>query len=319
MNLQDYLKSNGTTDTLQRVIHTVTEACIDIAYTVSKGALAGILGAADNINVQGEDQKKLDVLSNTILKEALIAINDVRAIASEEEETAVEGCSRGGYVVAFDPLDGSSNIDINGQIGTIFTILPALDNPENIEHHFLQKGDQQVSAGYVLYGPSTVLVLCCQKKVAVFTLCPDKKRFILVEDGLSVPSQTTDFSINMSNKRFWSSSFNGYIDGLLAGETGPRGKRFNMRWNGAMVGDVHRVLSQGGIFMYPNDTKNPNQPAKLRLLYEANPMALIAKYAGAKACTDKHDILDVQPQELHQRVAVIMGSREEVDYCLSVL
>jgi len=319
MNLQEYLNASNAPGSLQNVINTVAGACIDIAYTVSKGALAGILGAADNINVQGEDQKKLDVLSNTILKEALINISEIRAIASEEEEEAVEGNHAGRYVVAFDPLDGSSNIDINGQIGTIFTLLPTIEKADNIEQHFLQKGTQQAAAGYVLYGPSTVLVLCCQKEVALFTLCPDTKQFVLVEDGISVPTQTTDFSINMSNKRFWSSSFNAYIDELLAGETGPRGKRFNMRWNGAMVGDVHRVLSQGGIFMYPNDTKKPDQPAKLRLLYEANPMALIAQCSGAKACTDKQDILDVQPTGLHQRVAVILGSKEEVEYCLSVL
>lgn len=319
MILNAYLTQQNVPEALRQVIETTTSACIDIAYTVAKGALAGIHGVADNINVQGEDQKKLDVLSNDILKQALTDINTVRAIASEEEATEVEGSPHGEYVVAFDPLDGSSNIDINGQIGTIFTILPVSNESSSLESHFLQPGRNQVCAGYVLYGASTVLMLCVNGAVSAFTLCPDTKAFIQTEDNLSVPEQTTDFSVNMANKRFWSVGFNSYIDQLLKGEVGERGKRFNMRWNGAMVGDVHRVLSQGGIFMYPSDTKNPKQPAKLRLLYEANPMALIATCANALASSETENILDIMPDELHQRVPVILGSKQEVEHCLSLI
>jgi fructose-1,6-bisphosphatase I len=244
----------------------------------------------------------------------------VAALASEEEDTVVAANPNGKYVVAFDPLDGSSNIDINGQIGTIFSIYRSLDSvPHHSELQFNQQGKQQVCAGYVLYGPSTLLAITTGKATRCFTLDSTQGTFLLTADNIQIVNDTQEFAINMSNSRFWNEDMRCYIRDLILGETGPRGKRYNMRWNAAMVGDVHRVLTRGGIFLYPSDNRNAKQPAKLRLLYEANPMALLIENAGGKAWSEQQRILEIQQQQLHERVAVILGSANEVDECLGYL
>ena len=305
---------------LLSVIDSILAAAKTIAGQVARGSLAGVLGATENENVQGETQKKLDVIANDILKQALCSNANVCAIASEEEDTSVVAHTQGRYLVAFDPLDGSSNIDINGQIGTIFSVLPAQAQlAAGDEAQFFQPGSQQVCAGYILYGAACLLVLTTGKTALCFTLEPATQEFVLTQDALRIPAATQEFAINMANQRFWSANVNRYIAELLQGETGVRGKRFNMRWNAAMVGDVHRVLMRGGIFLYPSDSRNAQQSAKLRLLYEANPMALLIAAAGGKAMTESGAILSVQPDSLHQRVPVILGSADEVACCVTHL
>jgi len=314
------LQNDGAKPELTTVIHTLLDASKEIAALVNHGALAGILGSTTDENIQGETQKKLDVIANQLMKDALLNNIQVRAIASEEEDDVVAGNKNGAYIVAFDPLDGSSNIDINGQIGTIFTIYKARkDVAADSELQFRQHGSQQVCAGYVLYGASTLLVITTGGPTRCFTLDAKSKHFLLTTAELQIPTDTQEFSVNMANQRFWSAPFKRYIDDLIIGEVGVRAKRFNMRWNAAMVGDVHRVLIRGGIFMYPSDNRNAQQPAKLRLLYEANPMAMLVEHAGGKAFNETQRILDIEPETLHQRVAVIMGSANEVDTCLKYL
>ncbi|MER2491348.1 class 1 fructose-bisphosphatase [Catenovulum sediminis] len=310
------LRSDQVDLELLMLIRTVLAGCKEISFRVSQGALGGVLGSTLDENIQGEQQKKLDVIANQLLKSMLLNDTNVRAIASEEEDSIVAAHEDGKYLVAFDPLDGSSNIDINGQIGTIFTILPAIkelsaDDPKQFE----QSGRNQLAAGYVLYGPSTMLVLTTGSKTRCFTLDRTHGGFLLTNDEVSVPLQTQEFSINMANSRFWFEPTKFYINDLLQGESGIRKKRFNMRWNAAMVGDIHRVLTRGGIFLYPEDKRDPAKPAKLRLLYEAMPMAMLVENAGGKASTGLQDILDITPDGLHQRVPVIMGSSDEVERC----
>lgn len=319
-NLLDVLRSDDVETDLIQVIETIINASKEIAFRVRQGALAGVLGSSQDENIQGETQKHLDIISNQLLKDLLLACAPVAALASEEEDTVVAANAAGKYVVAFDPLDGSSNIDINGQIGTIFSIYRALDSiPHHSELQFHQQGSQQVCAGYVLYGPSTLLAITSGKSTRCFTLDSTQGTFLLTSDNIQIAKDTQEFAINMSNSRFWNEAMRGYVNDLILGETGPRGKRYNMRWNAAMVGDVHRVLTRGGIFLYPSDNRNAKQPAKLRLLYEANPMAMLIENAGGKACSETQRILDIQPQQLHERVAVILGSANEVSECLSYL
>ena len=278
--------------------------------------MAGVLGSAGAENIQGETQKKLDVVSNDILKQALLDSGTVRALASEEEETIVAGNNSGRYLVAFDPLDGSSNIDINSMVGTIFSIFAAPATDSVSEQDFLQPGRQQLAAGYVLYGPSVMLVLTLGDGVQMYTLDQQQNQFILTVDKVSIDEDTREFAINMSNQRFWAKPMQQYISDLLAGENGPRGKNFNMRWVAAMVADVHRILCRGGLFTYPWDQREPDKPGKLRLMYEANPMGMLVEQAGGAAYTDKGPILDIQPEKIHQRVPVILGSANEVKTCL---
>jgi fructose-1,6-bisphosphatase I len=319
-NLLNVLRDDDVDPALMQVIETIIDASKEIAFRVRQGALAGVLGSSQDENIQGETQKHLDIISNQLLKDLLLACAPVAAIASEEEDTVVAANPSGQYVVAFDPLDGSSNIDINGQIGTIFSIYSILHSvPYDSELQFNQQGSQQVCAGYVLYGPSTLLAVTTGKITRCFTLDSTNGNFLLTADDIQIAKDTQEFAINMSNSRFWNENMRCYIEDLILGEIGPRQKRFNMRWNAAMVGDVHRVLTRGGIFLYPSDNRNAKQPAKLRLLYEANPMAMLIENAGGKARSETQRILDIQPQQLHERVAVILGSANEVDECLSYL
>lgn len=313
--LAQALAEKAVPESLTHLINTLATTSISISQAVRRGALAGVLGTTDHENVQGETQKKLDVITNDMLKEALAAAGNVRALASEEEDEPVIVNDSGDFLVCFDPLDGSSNIDINSLVGTIFSVLPAPAGAVS-EQSFLQSGRHQVAAGYVLYGAATMLALTTGKGTQLFTLDTDSNEFVLTQDKVNIAADTAEFAINMSNQRFWESPMQRYIDDLLQGKNGPRGKSFNMRWIAAMVGDVHRVLCRGGIFTYPTDCKNPNKPYKLRLMYEANPMAMLVEQAGGSASTGYQNILDIAPEAIHQRVAVILGSSNEVATCL---
>lgn len=301
------------------LIEVVARACKAIGHAVGKGALGGVLGALESENVQGEVQKKLDVMSNDILLEANEWGGHLAAMASEEMETIHPIPNRypkGEYLLLFDPLDGSSNIDVNVSIGTIFSVLkaPQKEGGQAVtEADFLQPGSSQVVAGYAVYGPQTMLVLTVGAGVAVFTLDREQGAWVLTNDNLQIPADTKEFSINMSNMRHWDTPVKRYIDDCLAGEEGPLAKNYNMRWIASMVADVHRLLTRGGIFMYPWDKREPNKPGKLRLMYEANPMSFIVEQAGGRAITGTERIMDIQPDQLHQRVSVVLGSRNEVD------
>jgi len=300
---------------LRLLIETVARACKAISTRVSKGALAGVLGAAGTDNVQGEAQKKLDVISNEILLEANEWGGNLAALASEEMELPhpiPTHYPRGEYLLLFDPLDGSSNIDVNISVGTIFSVLrcPA-GRAETGAQAFMQPGTAQVAAGFAVYGPTTQLVLTLGDGTHGFTLDRETYTFVLTHPDLRIPEETQEFAINVSNMRRWEPPVKRYIDECLAGKDGPRGKDFNMRWVASMVADVYRILSRGGIFMYPRDAKN--RDGRLRLMYEANPMALIVEQAGGAATDGRTRILELQPQKLHQRVAVILGSKNEVE------
>jgi len=312
------LNKDNVDPQLISLINTLMVACKEISFRLHQGELAGILGSSLDENIQGETQKKLDIISNQLIKDILLESGLVRAIASEEEDTIVAGSPNGRYLVCFDPLDGSSNIDINSLVGTIFSIMEVPKGQEGAnEAMFLQPGTAQVAAGYVLYGASTQLALTTGDGVRLFTLDNTIGEFLLTQEKMSITEDTAEFAINMSNQRFWQPAMQTYIDDLLAGKTGSRDKDFNMRWIAAMVGDVHRVLCRGGIFAYPTDTKKAEQPNKLRLMYEANPMSFLVEQAGGISSTGYERIMTLQPTEIHQRVAVVLGSKNEVNTCLS--
>ena len=301
---------------LRQLVAVVARACTSISIAVSKGALGGVLGDAGTGNVQGEAQKKLDVISNEILLEANAWGGHLAACASEEMDHCQPVPSEyplGDFLLLFDPLDGSSKIDVNVSVGTIFSVLRA---PQGVEkpgdEHFLQPGTQQVAAGYCIYGPSTMLILTVGHGTHAFTLDRETGEFVLTQRGMQVPADTKEFAINMSNQRHWEAPMQGYVADLLAGKEGVRGKDFNMRWIASMVADVHRILTRGGIFIYPWDKKDPSKAGKLRLMYEANPMALLVEQAGGAATNGRERILDIAPTQLHQRVPVFLGSKNEV-------
>jgi fructose-1,6-bisphosphatase I len=267
--------------------------------------------------VQGEIQKKLDIISNEILLQANEWGGHLAAMASEEMESfhpIPNRYPKGEYLLLFDPLDGSSNIDVNVTIGTIFSVLKAPEGmQEPSEQDFLQAGTKQVAAGYAVYGPQTMLVLTTGNGVNCFTLDREMGSWVMTQRDIKIPVDTAEYAINASNARHWFPPVRRYIDELEQGKVGPRGKNFNMRWIASMVADVHRILNRGGIFMYPADARDPDKPGKLRLMYEANPMSLIIEQAGGAATDGHHRILDIQPTGLHQRVAVFLGSKNEVE------
>lgn len=313
--LANYLDAHTKDPALSDVITTVTEVGKTISGLLKKGALADILGEAGNQNVQGEEQKKLDVLANDLLLDALANNTHCAGVASEELDDATPANADGSLLVLFDPLDGSSNIDINMAVGTIFSILPYERQGQNIENSdFLQAGNQQLAAGYLLYGTSTVLALTIADNVVMFSLDPDSGDYILINDHVQIAADTSEYAINASNYRYWLAPMQQYIDELIAGKTGVRGRDFNTRWVAAMVGDVHRILCRGGLFTYPFDTKYPNKAGKLRLMYEANPMSLLIERAGGAATDAINRILDIEPTDIHQRVPVVLGSKNEVNY-----
>ena len=304
---------------LRLLIETIARACKAISTRVNKGALADGHGSTENTNIQGEVQKKLDVLSNEILLEANEWGGNLAALASEEMEDprpTPTHYPRGEYLLLFDPLDGSSNIDVNISVGTIFSVLRCPKNGDGSfcepnEKAFLQPGRHPVAAGFAVYGPTTVFVITVGEGVYAFTLDRETYTFVLTHPDIRIPEDTQEFAINMSNQRRWEPPVQRYIDECLKGKDGPRGKDFNMRWVASMVADVFRVLSRGGIFMYPRDAKNKD--GRLRLMYEANPMAMIVEQAGGAATDGRTPILDLQPRALHQRVAVVLGSKNEVE------
>ncbi|WAL81457.1 class 1 fructose-bisphosphatase [Pandoraea sp. XJJ-1] len=302
---------------LRLLIEVVARACKSISHAVSKGALGGVLGSAGSENVQGEVQKKLDVISNEIMLEANEWGGHLAAMASEEMEDVFHIPNRypqGEYLLMFDPLDGSSNIDVNVSIGTIFSVLRCPDGvTDPTEKDFLQPGTQQVAAGYAVYGPQTVLVLTTGHGVNCFTLDREMGSWVLTQEGMRIPEDTKEFAINMSNERHWHAPVQRYINELLQGKEGVRGKDFNMRWIASMVADVHRILTRGGVFMYPADKRDPDKPGKLRIMYEANPMSFLVEQAGGAATNGVQRILEIQPQKLHERVAVFLGSKHEVE------
>ena len=309
---------NATGD-FTSLLNDIVTACKVISNAVNHGALIGVLGSAESENVQGETQKKLDIITNDVFLKSNEWAGHLAGMASEEMEDVYhipKQYPRGKYLLVFDPLDGSSNIDVNVSVGTIFSILRCPDGVENpTEKDFLQPGVEQVCAGYALYGPSTMMVLTTGNGVNGFTLDQNIGEFILSHPGMTIPASTQEFAINASNMRFWEAPVKRYIDECLAGTTGERDKDFNMRWIASMVAEVHRILTRGGIFLYPLDSKMmaKDQGGKLRLLYEANPMSFIVEQAGGKSSTGRERILEIQPENLHQRVPVILGSKEEVE------
>jgi fructose-1,6-bisphosphatase I / sedoheptulose-1,7-bisphosphatase len=293
----------------------VAAAVKAISAMTAKGALAGVLGSLDTENVQGEVQKKLDVLSNTAFVNTFQMGGLVAGLASEEmnDPITVPGKEHGGFLAVFDPLDGSSNIDVNVSVGSIFSILRAPKNRAPALSDYLQPGREQLAAGYAVYGPSTMLVLTVGKGTHGFTLDREVGNFILTHPNITVPADTSEFAINTSNERFWEPPVQRYVAECKAGKTDVRGRDFNMRWIASMVAEVHRILMRGGIFMYPKDTKDLSKPGRLRLMYEANPMGMVIEQAGGLSSTGRMRILDVQPDTIHQRIPVILGSRNEVE------
>lgn len=307
----------GASGDFTSLLNDVVTACKVISNAVNKGALIGVLGSAGSENVQGETQKKLDIITNEVMIKSNEWAGHLAAMASEEMDDIypIPGeYPKGKYLLVFDPLDGSSNIDVNISVGTIFSILRA---PEGVSNpsakDFLQKGTEQVCAGFALYGPSTMMVLTTGNGVNGFTLDTSVGEFVLTHPNMTIPADTREFAINASNSRFWEAPIQRYVEECLAGKTGPREQDFNMRWVASMVAEVYRILTRGGVFMYPRDTKDPGKPGKLRLMYEANPMSFIIEQAGGASHTGYERIMDMNPEDLHQRVPVILGSKNEVE------
>ncbi|MDG5974604.1 inositol phosphatase/fructose-1,6-bisphosphatase [Hydrogenophaga taeniospiralis CCUG 15921] len=316
----------GASGDFNALLLDVALACKAIARTVAFGELGSMLGqpapdVTTSINVQGEEQKKLDVISNEYFTQMTEWGGHLAGMASEEMDHPYQipaTMQRGKYMLVFDPLDGSSNIDVNVTVGSIFSVLrapqDAIDSGRDVvAADFLQPGTQQLAAGYALYGPTTMLVLTVGNGVAGFTLDPNLGQFMLTHPNLQIPEDTHEFAINASNSRFWETPVKRYVDECLAGKTGARGKDFNMRWIASMVAEAHRILMRGGVFMYPRDTKDPSKNGRLRLLYEANPVGMIIEQAGGRASTGREPMLTVKPTALHQRIGFVFGSKNEVE------
>jgi fructose-1,6-bisphosphatase I len=302
--------------TFTLLLNNIVTACKQISHRVNRGALIGVLGSAGTENVQGEVQKKLDIITHDIMVSALDWAGHLGGMASEEISDPIKipnHYPKGKYLVVFDPLDGSSNIDINLTVGTIFSILRCREGVEPETEDFLRKGNEQVCAGFVLYGPATMMVLTTGNGVNGFTLDPDIGEFILTHTNMRIPEETAEFAINMSNQRFWEPAVQHYVNDCVAGKDGPRGKDFNMRWIASLVADVYRILTRGGVFLYPKDIRDPSKPGRLRLMYEANPMAFIIEQAGGLCSTGREPILNIKPDSIHQRVPLVFGSKAEVE------
>lgn len=306
----------GASGTFSLLLNDIVTACKKISHIVNQGDLIGMLGNADSENVQGEVQKKLDIISNEIMVDSLCWNGHLAGMASEEEDDLIQipkQYPKGKYLALFDPLDGSSNIDLNLTVGSIFSILRCREGIEPEIADFLQKGTQQVCAGFVLYGPSTIMVLTTGHGVNGFTLDQEVGEFYLTHPDMRIPDDCSEFAINMSNQRFWEPAVKRYIDECIQGKEGCRNKDFNMRWIASLVAEVYRILTRGGVFMYPCDNKDTSKPGRLRLMYEANPMAFIVEQAGGACSTGRERIMDVKPEDIHQRVPLILGSKNEVE------
>ena len=319
IHLEQYLKTakpkgNSIPAGLQELLLAVAHTCTTLSNEVAQGALVGLLGSAGTGNVQGEVQQKLDVIANDLLIEGVQGCTALAGLASEEMELPMPVQGTGNYLLLFDPLDGSSNIDVNVSIGTIFSVLQKQNPNAALQNSdFLLSGRHQAAAGYVVYGPQTTMALTLGDGVVMFTLDKTIGQFILIKDRVEISPATKEFAINMSNMRHWAQPVRRYVQECLEGATGVRKKDFNMRWIASMVADVHRVLSRGGVFMYPWDQREPNKPGKLRLMYEANPMSFLVEQAGGASTNGKQVIMDIEPQDLHERVSVMLGSKEEVE------
>jgi fructose-1,6-bisphosphatase I / sedoheptulose-1,7-bisphosphatase len=278
---------------------------------VGKGPLSGMSGLAGSENTQGEAQKKLDVVSDELFVRGIEWSGLVGALASEEMDDVHFVPGKGRLALVFDPLDGSSNIDVNVAVGSIFSVL-ALPEGASTPAAVMQPGTRQLAAGYAIYGPSTQLVISVGTGTHGFTLDREIGNFVLTHPDIRIPEETSEYSINASNRRFWEPPVARYVDECKAGKEGPRGRDFNTRWVASLVADVHRVLMRGGIYLYPRDQKQTNRQGRLRLMYEANPIAMLVEQAGGVASTGRGRILEVTPTSLHQRVPVIAGSRTEV-------
>ncbi|UUL83683.1 class 1 fructose-bisphosphatase [Sphingomonas qomolangmaensis] len=302
---------------LRLLVEIVARACKAISHSVGRGALGGVLGSLDSENVQGEVQKRLDVIANEMLLDANEWGGHLAAMASEEMETIhliPNRFPKGEYLLLFDPIDGSSNIDVGLSVGTIFSVLHAPTESatrEVVEADFLQHGHTQVAAGYAIYGPQTLLVLTVGTGVFEFTLDREVGSWVMSDANITMPAGKREFAINMSNQRHWSPSMAAYVEACIAGASGPAGHDYNMRWTGSMVADVHRILKRGGVFLYPADSRTGQ--GKLRLMYEANPMAFLIEQAGGAATDGSERLLDIAPDALHQRVGVVLGDRGEVE------
>jgi len=307
----------GSTGDFSGLLNAVATAVKVIANQVNRGALIGVLGSAGLENIQGEVQKKLDIISNEVMIGETEWAGHLAAMASEEMEDIYPVPAserRGKYLLVFDPLDGSGNIDANMSVGTIFSILrsPDPDAQPQVEH-FLQPGTAQVCAGFALYGPSTMLILTTGDGVDGFTLDREIGAFVLTHPQLRIPQDCGEFAINASNERFWEPPVRRYIQECLAGSTGPRGRDFNMRWIASLVAETYRILTRGGVVLYPRDSKEPARPGRLRLMYECNPISFIVEQAGGGASTGRQRVMELQPESLHQRAPLILGSRNEVE------
>lgn len=302
---------------LRLLIETVARACKTIGHAISKGALGDVLGALGSENVQGEVQKKLDVIANELLLDANEWGGHLGGMASEEMETIHRIPNRypkGEYLLLFDPIDGSSNVDVDLSVGTIFSVLRAPEDcagRDVTEGDFLQPGRDQVAAGYAIYGPQTLLVLTVGDGVYEFTLDREVGSWRLTDGPMRIPAGTREFAINMARRRQWSPTIARYIEERIQGSEGPLGIDYNMRWTASMVADIHRILKRGGVFLYPADHRQAGK-ARLRLLYEANPMAMLIEQAGGLASNGYQPIMTIEPVGLHQRVGVLIGDAEEV-------
>ena len=308
------------TGDLTLLLNDIATACKRISHTVNRGSITGMLGSAETENVQGETQKQLDIITNDIMVDALKWTGHLSGMVSEEVDDLIpipEQYPKGKYLALFDPLDGSSNIDINLTVGTIFSILEGREGRNATYDDFLQKGSKQVCAGFVLYGPSTMMIITTGQGVNGFTLDQDIGEFVLSHPMMTIPEDTVEFSINMSNYRFWEKPVQRYINECTQGKEGPRRTDFNMRWVASMVAEVFRILTRGGIFMYPQDTRDRSKSGKLRLMYEANPMGFIVEQAGGMCSTGSERILNIEPDNIHQRIPVILGSKNEVNRVIS--
>lgn len=306
-----------STGDLSALLTDIATACKQISHLVARSGIIGLGGVAESENVQGEQQKKLDIITNEVMIESLQWTGHLAAMASEENDDIIQipdEHPKGKYLLTFDPLDGSSNIDNNMSVGTIFSVLRC---PEGVtkpsEKDFLQAGREQVCAGFCVYGPATMLILTTGDGVNGFTLDHDIGEFILTHPSMQIPQQTREFAINMSNQRYWEAPVSRYINECVMGDEGARQQNFNMRWLASMVADVYRILIRGGVFLYPIDSKNAVQGGRLRLMYEANPMSFIVEQAGGISTTGKQPIMALTPESIHQRVPVIMGSKDEVE------
>ena len=310
-------KTPGATGNFTALVNDIRLACKRIANVVGKGALADAVGKAGTTNVQGEEQANLDVLANRIFMRTHERSGTLAAMLSEELEDVWRippEYPRGRYLLAFDPLDGSSNIDVNVSVGSIFSVLPDPDPAADVgAPAFLQPGERQVCAGYAIYGPTTMLVLSFGHGVHGFTLDREIGEFILTHPEMRIPEQASEFAINSSNSRFWEPAVKRYVDECLAGSSGPRARDFNMRWVASLVAEAHRILLRGGVFLYPRDDRATARNGKLRLLYEANPIGFLVEQAGGRASTGDRPVLQVQPEGLHERTGFVFGSRVEVE------